>query len=135
MGSREHCETVERLPGQIQFQESKNALPPGFLLTAGGRIRCLQCTAKSKRTGNQCRAAAIKGKTKCRTHGGLSTGPKTQAGRDRIAAANTTHGRETRKVRAERKLALIRLADIDRLAREMRMISGPLTRGRKPRVA
>ena len=35
-----------------------------------------QCTAKSKRTGNQCRRYAIPGKTKCKHHGGRSTGPK-----------------------------------------------------------
>lgn len=30
----------------------------------------MQCTAKSKRTGVQCRAQAIRGKDKCRLHGG-----------------------------------------------------------------
>ena len=69
--------------------------PPGYLLTAGGRILCRQCTAKSKRTGNQCRAVALKASvsSKCAFHGGKSTGPKTPAGRDRKATAKTTHGR------------------------------------------
>jgi hypothetical protein len=31
-----------------------------------------QCTAKAKRTGKQCRANAIKGKDKCRVHGGMT---------------------------------------------------------------
>lgn len=30
----------------------------------------MQCTAKSKRTGKQCKSHAIKGKDKCRMHGG-----------------------------------------------------------------
>lgn len=107
-------------------------IPPGYLLTAGGRILCLQCTAKSKRTAIQCRAVAIKGKTKCKAHGGRSTGPQTKEGRDRIAAANTVHGRETREMRAERRLALKRLADLDTLARSMGLIKGPRARGPKP---
>lgn len=107
-------------------------IPQGYFFTAGGRILCVQCTAKSKRTGAQCGSAAIKGKTKCRVHGGKSTGPKTQEGRERIAAANTVHGRETRKTRNERKLALKRLADLDSTARALGMITGPMTRGPKP---
>jgi hypothetical protein len=95
---------------------------------------CRQCTAKSKRSGLQCRACAIKDSPthKCRTHGGVSTGPKSQVGRDRIAAAHLVHGRETRTVRAERRLALVRLADLDLTARVLGLISGPKTRGPKP---
>jgi hypothetical protein len=63
-------------------------------LTLGGRVTCTQCNAQSKRTKLQCRAPAIKGKTKCRFHGGRSTGAKTAEGRARIAAAHTVHGRE-----------------------------------------
>lgn len=70
--------------------------------TAGGRIVCKQCQATSKRTRLQCKAPAVKGKNVCRTHGGLSTGPKTEQGRQRCAEAKTIHGRETRKIRAER---------------------------------
>jgi hypothetical protein len=62
--------------------------------TLGGRVACTQCNAQSKRTKLQCRAPAIKGKTKCRFHGGRSTGAKTAEGRARIAAAHTVHGRE-----------------------------------------
>ena len=35
----------------------------------------------------------MEGKRRCRLHGGLSTGPKTLAGRAAISAANTKHGR------------------------------------------
>ena len=110
-------------------------LPPGFLLTAGGRIRCLQCTAKSKRTGAQCRAVAVKDSptSKCRVHGGKSTGPITQAGRDRVAAANTVHGRETRQIRVERQVTMKRLAEYETLAREMLLIHGPKQPGRRPK--
>ena len=49
-------------------------------------MTCTQCNALSKRTRQRCQAPAIKGKTKCRFHGGKSTGPKTAEGRARIAA-------------------------------------------------
>ena len=58
---------------------------------------------------------------KCKVHGGKSTGAKTQEGRARIAEANTVHGRETRTVRAERKLALERLTALETLARSLGM--------------
>ena len=51
-----------------------------------------RCQAKSKRSGVQCRKAAMQGKSVCRTHGGASTGPKTIAGRQRCAAAKQYMG-------------------------------------------
>lgn len=80
--------------------------------TAGGQIQCAQCGAKSKRSGEQCRQPAIKGKRVCRFHGGLSTGPKTQAGRERCAEAKTVHGRESRAQRAERSEKFKELAEL-----------------------
>ena len=44
------------------------------------------CSAKT-RAGEGCKKKVIPGKAKCRYHGGLSTGPKTEAGKARIAAA------------------------------------------------
>ena len=76
-----------------------------YISTLGGRITCPRCQATFKQTGNQCRAPASKGKMQCRFHGGASTGPVTEHGRKRCAAAKTTHGRETqakRQLRAEK---------------------------------
>jgi len=84
-------------------------------LTLGGRIRCTQCKAMSKRTRLRCRAPAIKGKAVCRFHGGKSTGPKTKAGRARIAAAHTVHGRETRQKRADSSAKLAELHQLEQL--------------------
>ncbi len=70
--------------------------------TFGGRIICKQCQATSKRSRMQCKAPAMRGKSVCRTHGGLSTGPRTTKGRARCAQAKTVHGNETRAARAER---------------------------------
>ena len=46
----------------------------------------LLCGAKT-RAGGCCQVRVEPDKTRCRFHGGKSTGPKTQAGRARIAAA------------------------------------------------
>ena len=100
------------------------------LLTAGGRIVCLQCNAKSKRTGIQCRAPAAKGKTKCRFHGGRSTGPKTEQGRKRCAEAKTIHGNETRKARTERAEGMRRLRELEDLGYALGIMSGARTPGR-----
>ncbi len=51
-----------------------------------------RCGART-RAGCPCRAPAIRGKRRCRMHGGRSTGPRTESGRARIAAARTIHGR------------------------------------------
>ena len=102
-------------------------------MTAGDRITCRQCNAKSKRTGNQCRAPAAKGKTKCRFHGGASTGPKTEQGRQRCAEAKTIHGEETLSIRLERSLAIARLLELEQICLNMSILSGGKTRGRKPK--
>ena len=60
----------------------------------------------------------------CRFHGGKSTGPKTAEGRARIAAAKTVHGRETRKIRAERSIKLAELRALERLGRTVGMFGG-----------
>ena len=102
------------------------------LLTLGGRIRCLQCQAQSKRTKKQCRAPASKGKTKCRFHGGSSTGPKTTEGRQRCAEARTTTGTETRKARSNRSAAMRRLRALEELGHLLGIMHGPRMPGRKP---
>jgi hypothetical protein len=48
-----------------------------------------RCGAKT-RAGRPCRMRVEFGKARCRLHGGLSTGPKTEAGRARIAEADLT---------------------------------------------
>ena len=85
------------------------------LLTLGGRIECTQCNALSKRTRQRCLAPAIAGRSKCRFHGGRSTGAKTAEGRARIAAAHTVHGRETRQKRADTSAKLAELHQLEQL--------------------
>ena len=88
-----------------------------FILTLGGRIRCPRCQAKSKRSQQQCRSPAIRGKRVCRIHGGKSTGPRTQQGRNLCGAARTIHGRESRKIRVKRQQALAELRQLERMGK------------------
>jgi hypothetical protein len=80
-----------------------------ILVTAGGKICCRRCNAMSKRTKEQCGAPAISGKTKCKSHGGLSTGPRTPEGRMRCAQAKTIHGYDTRAIREQYRESMERI--------------------------
>ena len=46
-----------------------------------------KCGAYARSTGSPCQAPVVKGRTRCKMHGGLSTGPKTAEGRKRISEA------------------------------------------------
>ena len=109
--------------------------PELMLITAGGRIKCRRCTAKSSHTKEQCKRPASKlSKTsKCSRHGGLSTGPKTQAGKDRIRAAHWRHGEETLEARAERSEKSVMFRYLTDLGNHCNMFYKKLkTRGRPP---
>ena len=101
--------------------------------TLGGRVACTQCNALSKRTRQRCGNPAIKGKTKCKHHGGRSTGSRTPEGKARQIAANTIQGRETRTIRQERSAKLAELYELEMLGRELGLISGGKV-GRKPKI-
>ena len=68
----------------------------------------------------------------CKWHGGRSTGPKTEAGRQRCAEAKTIHGRETRAARTERSLGSARLAVLEAVGFSIGLMAGGRTRGVKP---
>lgn len=120
--------------GQLRFKRSSEEYQmEQYLFTLGGKVRCIRCNASSKRTKQQCKAPAIKGKTKCRTHGGRSTGPKTAEGKARCAEAKTVHGWETRKGRIERGEAMRRLRHLEAIGHMMGFIEGTQMPGRKPR--
>jgi hypothetical protein len=57
---------------------------------------------------------------RCRLHGGLSTGPKTPEGIERIRCAATKHGRYSAKAKAERNLYRSLLRDCLHTLEEMR---------------
>jgi len=60
-----------------------------------------RCSATAKSTGQPCRREAMQN-GRCYFHGGKSTGPRTPEGRAACARARTTHGRDTRRARAQR---------------------------------
>ena len=105
-----------------------------FLSTAGGKITCLRCTARSVRSGLQCLKPALTvSKTqKCGFHGGRGSGPKTAEGRARIGAAHRVHGEETNERRAERSQGALRLAQLEDVMHVLAMTGASRIRGRKP---
>lgn len=62
----------------------------------------VQCKAKSKRSGEQCKNNAVREKAVCRMHGAFA-GPKTAKGIARIKEANTKHGNYTKEAFVERR--------------------------------
>lgn len=61
-------------------------LRPEFLETNYMKIRVL-CGAYARTTGQSCQATAL-GNGRCKNHGGLSTGPKTEQGKQAIRMSN-----------------------------------------------
>jgi hypothetical protein len=47
-----------------------------------------RCGAHARSTGKPCGAPVVPGRTRCKLHGGMSTGPRTPEGRRRIAQAS-----------------------------------------------
>ena len=76
-----------------------------------------KCLALTRR-GTACQKPPIKGKTRCRLHGGLSSGPRTAEGKARITAAHFRHGRRSKKfVEARAKI----WAELRIIERKMKM--------------
>lgn len=67
-----------------EFARARGGVLVGFDHPA--RAHPVFCGARTRK-GMPCKAKALPGKTRCRFHGGLSTGPKTSEGRERIAKA------------------------------------------------
>lgn len=95
--------------------EAGNLSPPtkpkrgrGWVLrngnTPGDPSTAPRCGARTRR-GTPCQCPAIRGRRRCRLHGGRSTGPRTAAGLARIRAANMRSGRYSKEHLAlERRL-------------------------------
>jgi hypothetical protein len=62
----------------------------------------MRCGAKTRK-GTPCQNPAMKGKARCRNHGGKSTGARTAAGLAKLSALHWKHGRCTKAAKAEAK--------------------------------
>jgi hypothetical protein len=105
-----------------------------YLSTAGGRICCLRCTAKSVRSGNQCLKPALKTSRtqKCGHHGGRNKGPVTEAGKARSAEARIKTGEFTKQSIKERSQKLAEMMQLEDAMHVLKMTNAERTRGRKP---
>lgn len=112
------------------MQQSKEK----YLITAGGKIKCHRCQARSSRTKLQCAKPALRNKRVCGHHGGLSTGPRTQEGIKRIQNAHWKHGNETKEARAERCQKSLMFLMLEEIGHYVNLFApgSTKTRGRKP---
>jgi hypothetical protein len=102
-----------------------------YVSLAGGRIRCLRCTAKSTRTKQQCLKPALKESRtqKCEFHGGRLHTIETL---ERISAANTIHGESSRQAKEQYRSDAILIRELEDALYVLKMADGPRIRGRKP---
>ena len=91
MMGKEHYTPHEKRRGWL-----RHGNPPGDFSKAP------RCEARTRR-GTPCQCPAMRNRRRCKLHGGLSTGPKTAEGIERIRRASTTHGQRTKAARAERE--------------------------------
>jgi hypothetical protein len=73
----------------------KNGNPPGDYFKAP------RCGARNRR-GTPCECPAMRGRRRCRIHGGLSTAARTAEGLERIRRAVTKHGYYSKAAKLER---------------------------------
>ena len=70
--------------------------PPTISKRSPNRRKVRRLRGAKTRAGGCCQVRAEPGKARCRFHGGKSTGPKTEAGRARIAEAQGERWRACR---------------------------------------
>lgn len=85
--------------------------------------KAARCGAKTRR-GTPCQCPAM-ANGRCRLHGGLSTGPKTAAGIERIRRAVTKHGYYSKSATEERRQGRAEL----RALREAIAVLGTMGKG------
>ena len=102
-----------------------------YLTTAGGKIKCLRCLAKSSRTGVQCAKPALRVSSHqlCGHHGGR---PHTAETLQRISEANTLHGECTKAAKEQYRQDAVLIRQLEDAVRVLKMAEGSRLRGRKP---
>ena len=79
------------------------------------------CLAKT-RSGAPCQKHPIAGRTRCRLHGGLSTGPRTPEGKAACVAAHWKHGRRSKAFVEARKQVWTELRRVEKEMKEVGII-------------
>ena len=87
---------------------AKNNIRIGLQMRFGPDWPGVHCGARTK-AGGQFQRSVVKRTGRCTRHDGKSTGSSTQAGRNKIAASHTTHGK-LRKINAKRQRNALTLA-------------------------
>lgn len=59
----------------------------------------VQCMMHSKRSLQQCKKWALRGRNTCHMHGGTSKGPKTKKGKEKARQAAFRHGGYTKEAK------------------------------------
>jgi hypothetical protein len=121
---------------KVSVKQAKEEFSPEgkaqYLQTAGGKIACLRCTAKSTRTKLQCGRPAIKTSRtqKCQYHGGR---PHTEETLKRISEANTLHGQATKAAKDQYRHSIALIHELQDAMYVLKMGEGPKIRGPKPK--
>ena len=120
-----------QVSAEVAVSEYGNTVFEQYLITAGGRITCLRCTAKSNRTGEQCRKPSLKASRtqKCAHHGGR---PHSVNVLRIISEANMLHGESSKAGKQQYRDASVLIHELEDAIYVLKMASGPRTRGRKP---
>ena len=118
-----------------QIRYGDGCLPDGkqqYLVTGGGKIVCLRCTANSTRTKIQCGRPALKTSRtqKCQYHGGR---PHTEETLKRISEANTIHGQSTKEAKEQYRHDSSLSRELEDAIAVLKMGEGSRIRGRKPK--
>ena len=102
-----------------------------YLVTGGGKITCLRCTARSVRSKLQCGRPALKTSRtqKCQFHGGR---PHSEETLKRISEANMLYGQATKQAKEQYKHDSALMHELEDAVYFLEMAQGPRTRGRKP---
>ncbi len=107
-------------------------VPEKYLVTAGGKIKCVRCKAFLKKHGRQCLSPAINKRTSlCKWHGGLSTGPRTKEGIERIRQTHLQSANETLAAKQSRSEQSLRLQLLEDSLHLLKMTASKRSRGRK----
>lgn len=103
-----------------------------YLVTGGGKINCLRCTAQSSRTKLQCGRPALRTSRtqKCQFHSGRSHSAETLK---RISEANSLHGQSTKAAKEQQRHDSALMHELEDAVHVLKMGEGPRIRGRKPK--